>query len=51
VAALGGRPGGLITFLLLPVSDRAHPAGVALSDSRRFAGWGLEVSEDEAGVR
>ena len=51
VAALGERFSGLFTLLLLPVSDRAHSAGVALSDSRRFARWGLEVSEGEAGVR
>jgi hypothetical protein len=37
VAALKGRSGGLVTLLLLPISDKAYSAGVALLDSRRFA--------------
>jgi hypothetical protein len=38
MTALEGRPGDLIIFLLLPISDKVHPAGVTLLDSRRFAG-------------
>jgi hypothetical protein len=48
VAPLGGRPRGLAIFLLLPVSDGAHSAGEAPSDSRRLAHWGLETPGGEA---
>jgi hypothetical protein len=37
ITAFKERPGGLVTFLLLPISDKAYSAGVTLLDSLRFA--------------